>query len=49
MRNTWKNFEDALKENNIVDKIDFVYPIKNGIDNAKEKAREWALKNLLNK
>lgn len=42
MRNTWKNYEDALKGNQIVSKIDFVYPIKNGIDEAKSKARNWA-------
>lgn len=43
MRNTWKNYEEALKENKIIDKIDFVYPIKNGIEEAKDKAKKWAL------
>lgn len=42
MRNTWKNYEEALQGNNIVDKIDFVYPIKNGIEEAKQKAGKWA-------
>ena len=48
MRNTWKNYETALKENKIVSKIDFVYPIKNGIEDAKKKAKEWALSCLEN-
>lgn len=43
LRNTWSNYEKALEGNKIVSKIDFVYPIKNGIDKAKEKARDWAL------
>ena len=42
MRNTWKNYEETLKGNTIVSKIDFVYPIKNGIEDAKKKAKEWA-------
>lgn len=46
MRNIWKNYEEALKENTIVSKIDFVYPIKNGIENAKKKAKEWAVSYL---
>lgn len=41
MRNTWHNFEMALKGNTIVSKIDLVYPIKNGIDEAKKKVNEW--------
>lgn len=32
-----------LSENKIVSKIDFVYPIKNGIEEAKTKAKNWAL------
>lgn len=48
MRNTWKNYEEALKGNNIVDKIDFIYPIKNGIEEAKNKAKNWAV-NCLNR
>lgn len=43
LRNTWDNYEKALKENKIVSKIDFIYPIKNGIDKAKEKTKDWAL------
>lgn len=46
LRNTWKNYEEALKGNRIVSKIDFVYPIKNGIDSALKKAEEWALSNI---
>lgn len=46
MRDTWKNFESALEGNKIVSKIDFVYPVKNGIDNAKKKAHEWIDENL---
>ena len=41
MRNTWKNYEKALRGNKIVSKIDFVYPVKNGIEEAKNKAKEW--------
>lgn len=41
LRNTWKNYESMLIGNKIVSKIDFVYPIKNGIDNAKVKANKW--------
>ena len=42
-RNTYKNFEEALKGNKIVDKIEFVYPIKNGIEEAKYRAEQWAI------
>lgn len=41
LRNTWKNYEEVLKGNNIVSKIDFVYPIKNGIDEAKIRVQKW--------
>ena len=46
MRNTWKNYEDVLKENRIISKISFVYPIKNGIEEAKKKACKWAKESL---
>lgn len=46
LRNTWKNYEEALKGNNIVSKIDLVYPIKNGIEDAKSKVNEWIKSNL---
>lgn len=46
LRNTWKNYNQVLKENKIVSKIDFVYPIKNGIEEAKNKARAWIKENL---
>lgn len=46
LRNTWKNYEQALKGNNIVSKIDFVYPIKNGIEDAKKKLFNWLDKNF---
>ena len=42
-RNTYKNFEEVLKGNKIIGEIEFVYPIKNGIDEANKKAKEWAL------
>lgn len=45
-RNTYKNFEEVLQGNNIVDKQEFVYPIKNGIEKAKIEAKEWATKCL---
>lgn len=34
LRNTWRNYENALKGNKILSKIDLVYPLKNGIDRA---------------
>lgn len=40
-RNTFPNFEKALEGNNIIGEIEFVYPIKNGIEEAKNKAKEW--------
>lgn len=40
LRNTWKNYEEILKGNNIVSKLDLVYPIKNGIEDAKKKFNE---------
>lgn len=43
LRNTWNNYEEALKENKTVSKINFVYPIKNGIEESRKKAQEWAL------
>ena len=46
LRNTWKNYEEALKGNNIVSKLDLVYPIKNGIDAAKNKTNEWIKESL---
>ena len=47
-RNTFKNFEEALKGNKIVDKIEFVYPIKNGIFASQLKAKEWAMNCIRN-
>lgn len=41
MRNTWNNFEKVLEGNKIISKIDFVYPIKNGIEVAKNKMENW--------
>ena len=41
MRNTWRNYENALKGNKIVSKLDLVYPVKNGIEQAKDKVNKW--------
>lgn len=41
-RNTFNNFEEVLKENDIIGEIEFVYPIKNGIESANRKAIKWA-------
>ena len=41
MRNTWRDFEKALSGNKIISKLDLVYPIKNGIQDAKDKASKW--------
>ena len=46
LRNTWKNYEEALKGNNIISKKGFVYPIKNGIDKAKQEVQDWIKSNL---
>ena len=46
LRNTWKNYEEILKENNIVSKLDIVYPIKNGIEAAKKRTNEWIKNNF---
>lgn len=46
LRNTWKNYQEALKDNTIVSTIDLVYPIKNGIEKSKEQIRGWIKKNL---
>ena len=46
LRNTWKNYEEVLKGNTIVSKLDLVYPIKNGIIDAKNKAQEWIKSSL---
>ena len=46
LRNTWKNYEEVLKGNTIVSKLDLVYPIKNGIIDAKNKAKEWIKSSL---
>lgn len=47
LRNTWRDYEKALKGNTIVSKIDFVYPIKNGIEEASKKAQDWITENLI--
>lgn len=46
LRNTWKNYEEILKGNTIVSKLDLVYPIKIGIEGAKKKTNEWIQNNL---
>ena len=46
LRNTWKNFEDALSKNNIVSKLDIVYPIKNGLEESIKKTNKWIIDNI---
>ncbi len=46
LRNTYKNYEEALKGNNIISKFDIVYPIKNGIDSSIDKVNSWILEVL---
>lgn len=46
LRNTFKDFDKALEGNNIVSKLDIVYPIKNGIEESKEKVNNWICKYL---
>lgn len=40
-RNTFANFEKALEGNNIIGEIEFIYPIKNGIEKARENVVKW--------
>lgn len=40
IRNTWKNFHKALEGNEIVSELDLVYPIRNGIQDAKNKVNQ---------
>lgn len=46
LRNTWKNYEETLTGNNIISKLDIVYPIKNGLDKSIDKTNNWILDNL---
>lgn len=41
VRNTWKNYEKALAGNNIVLKLDLLYQMKNGIEDAQRQVNEW--------
>lgn len=41
-RNTFSNFEEALKSNKIIGELELIYPIKNGIEEAKDKVEAWA-------
>lgn len=45
-RNTWKNYEEVLKGNNIVSRLDIVYPVKKGINKSIEKCNKWILSNI---
>ncbi len=47
LRNTWQNFEKALVGNKIVSKLDLVYPIKNGLADAKSKAVKWITESIV--
>lgn len=47
LRNTWKDYEEALKGNNIISKLDIVYPLKNGIEVSKNKTNKWIKDNLI--
>lgn len=49
LRNTWKNFEEALQGNNIISKLDLVYPLKNGLTAAQQKAQKWATNHIQEK
>ena len=46
LRKTWQNFESVLSGNTIVSKLSLVYPLKNGIAQAKEKANAWIRESL---
>lgn len=47
LRNTFNDYEKALKGNNIVSKLDLVYPLKNDINLAKNKTNKWIKDNLI--
>lgn len=46
LRKTWDNYEKALTGNKIISKLDLEYPIKNGIDKAREKVNKWIKDNI---
>lgn len=46
LRTTWEDYKKALPEGSIAGKIDFVYPVKNGIEDASAKVKAWAEENL---
>lgn len=46
LRHTFDDFEESLKGNNIVSKLDIVYPIKNGIEESIDKVRNWLLEEI---
>lgn len=41
LRNIWNDFENILKGNKIVSKLDLVYPLKNGIEESIKKTTAW--------
>lgn len=41
LRNIWNDFENILKGNKIVSKLDLVYPLKNGIEESIKKTTTW--------
>lgn len=49
LRNTWSNYEKALEGNNIISKLNLIYPIKTDLEKANKEARNWALSNLNSK
>lgn len=41
LRNIWNDFENILKGNKIISKLDLVYPLKNGIEESIKKTTAW--------
>lgn len=41
LRNIWNDFENILKGNKIISKLDLVYPLKNGIEESIKKTTTW--------
>lgn len=41
LRHTFEDFTKALRGNRIIGSLELKYPKKNGIENAKEKVKEW--------
>lgn len=46
LRKTWTNYDNALKNSNIISKLDLIYPLKKDINNAIEETQKWLSNSL---